>query len=306
MGSESLEVPLSTEDVLLGIVLPGAIALIVLFIGWSRWRRNAPRASGHWAAPVAFAIAFVTGFIELNHGVPSFPPAESSHRLFFLVPGLLLIALVLNLRKLTTIGAALIVAIVSAAAFRYGLAFKFRTMAPTHALTWTAICAVVVTLWWIALTSYAKSSPRIAAPLALFILAGATSVLFMLSDTLSNGRCELTLLAAAAAAVLAAAIFRHFSFARSGGIFMFVILTTLLIGHSYLTAGLTTLDMSLLLSAPIVLWLASLIPLRMKPRKRVVVHLVLLSIPLGIATARAAVAFNRANRTASQSEEADL
>lgn len=307
MGSAGVEIPITIPDALLGIVLPGALAFIILAIGWFRWGKRNPPPTAHWTAPLAFAIAFLVGFINVNGGMPSFPPAESSHRLFFIVPIAMLVALVLNLQKLPGIVRAMVVVFVSGTSFYYVLAFKLNALSPLEAAMLTAVSAIAALVGWFALTQYAKSPPRVATPLALFILAGAISQVLMLSDSLSNGRCVLTLVAAAVAAILAALIFRNFSLAGPGGIFCFVLITMLLIAHTYATAGLNSIDMALLALAPIVLWLASLVPLKWRLSRRVVLQLVLLSIPLGIATVRAVIAFNHANQFSTQpGGESDL
>ncbi len=307
MGSEGVEVPITVQDALLGIVLPGVLAFIVFAIGWFRGRKSDAPRTAHWTAPLAFAIAFAVGFIDVNGGVPSFPPAESSHRLFFVVPIVLLVALILNVRKLPGLVRIVIVELVAAVLFRYVFAFKLNTLMPWQVWIWAGFCAIVTLIFWTALMRYAISAPRIATPLALFILSGAVSLVFMLSDSLSNGRCELTFVAATGAAILAAVTFRNFTPASPGGIFFFALITTLLIGHTFVTAGLQTLDMCLLLSAPVVLWLASLIPQKWRASRRVVVQLLLLSIPLSIATVRAVIAFNHANQFSTQSGgESDL
>jgi hypothetical protein len=307
MGTEGVEIPITPADALLGILLPGAVALVIFAIGGFRWRKDGFARTAHWTAPLAFTVAFVIGFIDLNGGLPSFPPTESSHRLFFIVPAILLIALILNWRKLTPIVRALIVLVTAAAAFRYVLAFKFNILTPSQAWTWMAVSALATLIWAFALLSYAKSASHIATPLALFILAGAISLVFMLTDSLSNGRCELTFVAATGAAIIAALLFRNFSLASAGGTFSFVLLTTLLIGHTCVTAGLKPLDIALLAIAPIVLWLTTLIPLKARPWRRIVLQLVLLSIPLAVATVRAVIAFNHANQISTQSGgETDL
>jgi hypothetical protein len=307
MGSESAEVPITTEDIVVGMLLPAAIALILFVIGWRRWRDNASPARGLWTAPLAIALAIVCGVFQLkHHAFPPYPPAESFDRLFYCIPFVFAVSLLLNIRRLPIWACALAVAIVSAIAFRYVLTFKFNALPPGEAWMWTAFCAAVPLIWWLALDRYADRAPCVAPPVALFILGSAMAVIFMLSDILSDGKSALAIVAAIGSAAIAALFFADFRLGR-GGVFAFVLLTLLLGGHAFVTAGLQATELALVLISPVVLWLASLIPMRsLRPWQRVLIHLLLMSIPLAIATARAAVAFNKANDFGSSSMESDL
>jgi hypothetical protein len=294
MASDSMEVPLSIADVVIGILLPGVIALVIFLIG--RALKNAC-----WTTPLASAIALVIAFFQLDHQLPNFPPAESLDRLFWIIPGVLVIALILNLRKLSIASAGLIVLLASGAAVGYVLAFKFRTLSPVESGMWLLICAIAALAWWFAMVDYERRSPRIAPSLALGILTGVAALLFMLCDTISNGRLELSLVAVIGAAFLASIFLKDFTFSR-GGLFSVLLFTLLLIAHTFVTAGLKPVDLALLLSSPVVLWLASLIPLK-RAWQRVLIQLIILCIPLTTATIRAVVVFNQQNQTTSQSDE---
>jgi hypothetical protein len=286
---------LSLNDILFGIVLPGVVALAVLAVGWWRPRREA-RPRGAWAAPIAFAAAFCIAFVRVNAGMPTWPPGEAIHRLFFAAPVLAIALLLIDLRKIPSLVRGAIAVALAAVAFRYVLNFKWKMLPTMETWLWIGLGVAVTAVWAASFAAHARRTSRATSPIALLLLTGATSLVFMMSDTQSYGLMEMGLVAAAVAALVVAFFAPRFSLA-DGRFFVASLLTLLLVAlsvnaHATAGAGIEPINAAVLVASPIVLWLTSLIrfgKLRLWTRELVVI--LMMCVPLSIAVVRATIKF---------------
>src|SRR5438046_2869659 len=70
------------RDTLLGVLLPAAVAAIVLALAWRPWQRGR-NAEGQWGGPIAIGVGFAAAFWGIL-GRPPFPPVDSTDWLFAL------------------------------------------------------------------------------------------------------------------------------------------------------------------------------------------------------------------------------
>ncbi|HTL30339.1 MAG TPA: hypothetical protein VL282_13995 [Tepidisphaeraceae bacterium] len=301
---------LSLNDILFGVFLPGVVALAVFAVGW--WRpRPASRAGGWWAAPISFAAAFCIGIAQFNGGIPSWPPAEAIHRIFFAAIVLMVVLVITGFPRIPALVRAVVAIVLAAVAFRYVLDFKWKTLPATEAWLWIGLCVAATALWWIGLVAHARRSLRVASPIALLILAGATSLLFMTSDTQTYGSMMLALVAAIAAAIVVALLSTSFTIGDAG-YFLVSLITMLLValsvnGHFAADAGIEPINAVLLFSSPIVLWLASLMPMRkMRPGMRAMLVILAMCVPLSVALVRATVKFQQTYKVKASSDAYEM
>src|SRR2546423_646414 len=118
---------LELRDILWDVVLPGAIAVLVVALSWRAWDRgSAPRA--HWAGPLALGLAFaivLPALIGSKWRLPGLPPGESAGWLFYIAIVGALIGVIDALVSIPSWARLAIVLIFSAASIGVFLSFLF-------------------------------------------------------------------------------------------------------------------------------------------------------------------------------------
>jgi hypothetical protein len=72
------------DALVVAFALPFIISAAILVLLWRRWRTTLARPAGEWRGALALAIGLLTIYVYVL-GLPAFPPAESIHKLFYVV-----------------------------------------------------------------------------------------------------------------------------------------------------------------------------------------------------------------------------
>ena len=280
------------REILYTAAVPFAVAATVLLAAWRPWRRGERGVRrGTWGAPLGVGAGFLAAFALLDGGVPTWPPGEARHWLFYFVVALAVLGVFEALLHAWLPGAAWLRAETVLVVLAAGVFCLFQSMLKNEA--WTAWEAgrrllgmtVLVHAAWAATEVLALRLPRPAAPLVLGGFAAAVALVVMLSGSVLYGRLAGALAAATLSTVLVAFAAGGFSLAR-GGVTVIVptAVAVLFLGYHYVDPGVTAANASLLLAALVAPWVTTIGPLRRKkPWVRTVIAVSLAAIPAVVA-----------------------
>ena len=292
----------SVREILLIAALPFAASLAALLVAWRPWReRDKSVARGDWGAPLGITIGFLAAFALLEKRIPSWPPGESRHWLFYFVAALGVLGVIEALLHAWAPAAAWLRAEAALLCFAAGLFLLFQSMLRNDA--WTPLngachllgMTVLVHTAWASTEVLVLRLPRPAGPLVASTFAGCAGLVVLLSGSVVYGRLGAALATAALAAVVVAVPCRGFSLAR-GGVTVVVPAATalLLLGRYYVDPGVTVTNGALLLAALALPWLVTLRPLRRrKAWVGTVIALLLAAVPAATAVVLAQRSFAR-------------
>jgi hypothetical protein len=300
----SLRPMLTPQEILFTTAVPAGIALLVLLVAWRPWQRARPVIRGHWGAPLAAGLAFLTAYALLDGEKPAWPPAQARHWLFFLAAGLTVLGLLDAL-----LGALLPapewlraeVALVASAALvvrLFASVLSAETWPAPSAVQWIAGMTIAVHVTWVSTEQLARRLPRVAAPLVLLVFTSGVAAVTALSGSLVYGRLAGVLAAVTAVACAVSMAAPAFTLARGGvAVIAPLAVAVLLLGYHLADPGVGAVNGGLLLSALLLPWLSRLRPLRRRrPWVRVTAAVLLALLPVSLAVARAGLAFRRAQQ----------
>ena len=275
---------LTNQDLLRGIVLPVAVALVIALVGaWRRWE---------WAMPIAGGAGFLIAYHAIARAagsVPQWTPRDGADWLYWLaMPLTVIAALDAHFRPRfgwVLGGLAGVVALV--------LIRPISASVPANQM-WVAVFglgAAGVALAWVgefAARRYGAVWPL----LAFTVVLGGAGVVVLASNYKSFGQYGLA--AAAALGPVAVLSFRTPGGARGVALLAATLLAGVLAAaHFYVDPGVTRMNMAVLLAAPLLLLVAIPLPVR-KPWVRGVIGVAATAIAVVAVAAPAALAAKRA------------
>lgn len=285
------------RDILVGAVIPGVVALLLMLIAWRPWRRREPVTGSGWAMPLAvgFAVAFAYAALQMHVLVPgvdvdakrvvfpSTPPADAKAWLLYLslpvgVFGLL-IAVIRKVRWWLYVPLALLV-----------IAGIFKLLMPRQ--DWPTAAAVAAIVWgvWVLFEPLAARSKGMVVPLALWFSATGAAAILMDTGSVKVGQYAGALAAVAGAAVVVALLGKgNVSLARGGAFAFFTLLGGLLV-TGYFYSSVSKYQAIGIVLVPLVAWIDQVPRVaRLKPWKRVLVSVLALAVATAVVAGPAMV-----------------
>jgi len=283
----------NASDLLVGGLLPGTVAVLLLLALWQPWNRRGELRGGP-AAAIALGLAFVVALLALNgrgggdqggwslrRALPAFPPLSSG----WLVYGTLLVTLLASISDAVRLrpavrrrAGAVVVVLVVAAALQTRLGHLWHGIGifepPARAqAAWTmAIGGAGGIVYWLMLDSLAqrRSASRLA--LALLLTAGAGAGVISLLDSTTQG-LYCGALTAGLTAIVIVGLWSGSVAASTGmlGVFAAVFIQIIVRVHVDLPDepfGGTPLKLVLLCAAPLLTGITLIPPLRRWPARR--------------------------------------
>ena len=253
---------LTLPDILYGVALPFAIALVALLITWRPWSKRAEAPVKLRAlATLGILAAFVTAWC-VTPGILSnkvkFPPSDANQWTLFYTVIIALAAIVESLvprMKLWLRG--ILNALVSGGLIALVL---WKPIVPRDQLAIAIGAAVVVVL----ASGIASQRARgVAMPIVLTFYAGIIAVLVMTSGSQKLGQIA-GMLAAAGMASVVVAFWRgkDFSLSRGGGVIALTLIATALLFGGRYYAEVEPRHLWMTLATPVIALVASFIPVR--------------------------------------------
>ena len=280
------------RELLIGVVLPGAIVALVLGAAWLLLgRRPGKRALPRWSVPLAFALAYLPAAYAVNPRFQAWP-ADSTKRLVH-------IALLLGL---VGVGTSLWVSMPpKARAAAHTLAMGVAMWLPLEALgrrgdtgtmlVWVAGATAVAMAFAFLIDRESERRGGWAPPALTALVVMAVSPVLLFGAVATVGQIVGGLVAMLVAAAMVGAVARRFTLHPGGSLVIAGLVTAmLLIGCHFARAQ--WISAGLILAAPAALWLDRLALLARRPVwQRFLIEAALVAIPLG-----AAVAIAQANK----------
>jgi len=274
------------RELLIGVVLPGAIVAVVLGAAWLLLgRRPEKRPLPRWSAPLAFALAY----LPADYAVRSWPevwPADSTKRLVHIALLLGLVGVGTSLwgsmpPKLRVVVHTLAMGV----AMWLPLEALGRSGDTGTMLVWVggATAAAMAFAFLIGKESERRGGWAPPALAALIVMAVSPTLLFGSIATI--GQIVGGLVATLSAAAMVGALAPRFTLHAGGSLVIAGLITGMLaIGYHFGSAQ--WVSAALILASPVVLWVDR-VPLvaRRAWWQRLLIEAALLAIPLGIAVA---------------------
>jgi hypothetical protein len=280
---------LTSSDLLFGVALPFALATLILLVAWRPWRHNG-WLPGFWGGPLAVGASFDTTFAALQGPGHVIRASSAIMWLFYIAVVFTLLALVDARSQLPRVVRGILVFAVTGAGAALLLQFNFtnQTWDRVHGALWLGAIAAIAVLWWASFEQSAVGG-GLTGPLAMAAVGGISALIIAVLVEQTTGQALGALAIALTVAVVLAAWSRRASVERGTAMVLAGIGVSALAGE-YFISSLPFQYVLLIAFAPVTLW-AGRIPAvrRMRPWLRVVIQLVLLCIPLGIAAALAIV-----------------
>jgi len=284
---------LTSSDLIFGVILPFALATVILAIAWRPWKRSRG-TPGLWGGPVACGVAFAAAFALLQGPRHLFPPNSAIMWLFFVAIGFTLLGLIDALVLLPrTLGAILVFA---AAAGGAGLLLKFNFINQNwdalHGVLWLGAIAAMTAFWWASFEQSAVGG-SMTAPLAMAATGGISALIIAVLVEQTTGQALGAMTIALGVAVVLMAWSGKATVARGTGIVVAGIGVSAL-AAAYFISSLPLQYVLLLAFTPAALWVGRVPAIsRLRPWLRSVVQIALLLIPLVVAAVLAVLQARR-------------
>jgi hypothetical protein len=280
---------LTSSDLLFGVVVPFALSAFILLIAWRPWKRTGA-APALWGGAVASGLAFVTTFAVLQGPRHVLVPGSAILWLFYIGLGFTLLGVIDALVRFPRVmrGVAVFVATGSAAALLLRFNFSNQTWDALHGALWLGVIAAVAVLWW-ASFEQAAAGGTITGPLAMGAFSGVSGLIVALLVEQTTGQALGAMAIAFIVAVALLAWSRRASVERGTAMVLAGVGACALAGE-YFISSLPIQYILLIAAAPLTLWVGRIPAIRRRrPWLRIVIQMVLLLIPLGIAAGMAIV-----------------
>jgi hypothetical protein len=280
---------LTSTDLLFGIVVPFALSALILLTAWRPWRRTG-EAPALWGGPVASGVTFVSTFEALEGPRHVLVPGSAILWLFYVAIGFTLLGVIDAMFRLPQVirGIAVFVATGAAAALLLRFNFTNQTWDALHGALWLGLIAAVAVLWW-ASFEQAAAGGTITGPLAMGAFSGVSGLIVALLVEQTTGQALGAMAIAFIVAVVLLAWSRRASVERGTAMVLAGVGASALAGE-YFISSLPIQYILLIAVAPLTLWIGRIPAIRRRrPWLRVVIQMVLLLTPLGIAAGMAIV-----------------
>jgi len=269
---------LSPSDILFGVLLPFALAGLTLTLARLVAKGNS------WAGPAAIGVAFVVAFGCIEGFAHIFPPASAVPWLFHVGLLFTLVGLLDAVVRMPVWVRAIVVSLATVLGAGLLLRFNFvnHTWDALHGSAWLVGIAGVAVIWWCCF-EYAAVNAGVVMPLgAMFIMGIAGLVVMLVADqTIGQALGALAVALGAAAAVVA--WFKDKSLVR-GTAAVVAGVGACSLAAAYFVSDVPIVDLALVAIAPPLLAASGWLPLgKGRPWLRVLIRLVIVLIPLGIA-----------------------
>jgi hypothetical protein len=270
---------LSPTQILLGLLIPSALAAALAILGWLTTGKSHGATLGV-AAALAFAYKPMTG------QWPPFPPVSTTDwPLYFLFP-LTLIALFEKkipwpLRPLITL--------IASAALAW-LTLKPLSPGPLAA----AIVALAATISWTLIEPLTTRRPGVTAPILLWLLSTGSALLLLLGASPRLGFLAVTLAGIFGAYFLFSLLLKKNPISAGPALLCIPLLSAWL-SYAYLDSSvITPLELTLLTAAPLLAWIPELPKIsNLKSWKRELLRAALVAAPIAAAIVLAAIQFKK-------------
>jgi hypothetical protein len=274
---------LTKSDLVFGVILPFALATVILAIAWRPWKRSRG-APALWGGPLACGLAFAATFALLQGPSHLFPPNSAIMWLFFVAIGFTLLGLIDALVSLPRVVRALL--LFAAAAGGAGLLLKFnftnQTWDAVPGALWLAAIAATTVFWWASFEQSAAGA-SMAAPLAMGATSGVSALIVAVLVEQTTGQALGAMTIALGVAVVLMAWSGKATAARGTAMVVAGIGVSALVA-AYFISSLPLQYVLLLGIAPATLWIGRVPAIRrLRPTLRVIVQIAILLIPLVVA-----------------------
>lgn len=252
---------LRPTDILYGIALPFAIALLTFAITWRPWQKREMHPSpSRCIAGIGIVIAFAAAYLMVQGILPRpirFPPRDSTHWLLFFTP-MIAIAALLDATVRAKGWIRVIGAVILGGTFIALLLWK-----PIVSAQWLALAIGATVVVILAAEQASHRARGIALPIVLTMFAGSIAIVIG-----TSGSQKLALVAGAVAAASSAGIVvalwrgRPFDLSRGGGAMVIALLAVAVLICGKFFASVSTAHLIMLLAMPVIAWVASMLPLK--------------------------------------------
>lgn len=243
-----------------------------------------------WGGPVASGLAFVSTFAVLQGPRHVLAPASAILWLFYIGLGFTLLGVIDALFRLPQVirGTVVFVAAGAAAALLLRFNFANQTWDALHGAVWLGGIAAVAVIWW-ASFEQAATGGAITGPLAMGAFSGVSGLIVALLVEQTTGQALGAMAIAFIVAIALVAWSRRASVERGTAMVLAGVGACALAGE-YFISSLPIQYILLIAVAPLTLWIGRIPAIRRRrPWLRVVIQMVVLLIPLGIAAGMAVV-----------------
>lgn len=290
----------SVTNLLLGNVLPLLLAVIVLILA-ARPRQHGDRPRGAWGGPLGLVAALVAGFAVIAGGLPALPPAAVIGWVFWSAILLGLVGVVQSLppwpprRRWVPMAETLVTLLVCCCLMGLLIPPAIRDQwSSTQRGLWLGGLGLGATAWWFVFERLARHR-SVMASLTMALAGTAISILLLLTAGIVYARVAGVLAGAAGVALPVLLLFPALTL-RHGTAFVFAPLAFGMLGMGLFLSDdatpLTPVMFALVASAPVLMGLSLLLPIR-RVGLRWTLALVVLIAPLATAAALATPAFFR-------------
>jgi hypothetical protein len=275
--------PLLIEQMLLGVVLPAAVALAV-FVLARTWRRD---SLGRIGTVLAIGGGYLAGHLALR-GWPPFPPAESTQWLVFLVLLVTFLGAVdVTSRVPDWVRWAVRAAVSLAVPCLLLQPLVDHAWSPAVAMQWISLTALAIFASWSFLDWLASRTHGATLPLVLLIVSVGTSLVLLFSGSASLGQLAGVLAATMGVSLLLAFLRPGFSLGHGAVPVAMVLLAGLWINGKFY-AEVPTASAAMLILAPAAIWgVQAAVSKSSRPWQEVAIRSVAVSIPVLLAVALA-------------------
>lgn len=269
------------RDILVGVILPGVVALLVLLVGWRPWQRAYPVEEGEWAGPLAIGLAFAAAYAGLQQyflmpGVdpvdaealpwPTFPLPDAKLWLMVLAVPVAIVAGVDSIVR-RRVWVSLIVAIAATG--------MFKLLLPRQPWYVPMVIAGLVWVVGFAADVVAERMRGVAVPVVLWLTAVGAAMVLVDGSSQKLGQYAGALAAAAGAAGVVALLAADGAPLARGGVYAFVTILAGLLAAGHFYGDVTRFTAIAILVAPAFAWAGELPGVnKIGPRKRSLISVV--------------------------------
>lgn len=257
---------LDLDELLRGVVLPGALVVVALSLGWRVWRRG-ESPTPRWVNGVTLGIAFAAGLLAINRVWPTLPPRGYRDWLVLLGPLLggltLLLPLAARAPRIAVRPVRLLL-LSAGAALAVGVIVSGRSHAfgPYELWTWLLVAFLCTYVAMLSADAIAPRLPTWTLSLVLTLYVAVGAWLLGVGGSRLLAQYGGALATTTAATFLFSLLLRRFTLA-GGGAAVLVAMQAALLLVGVLFSEMPRYEATLLLLGPVALWIGLLLPPRL-------------------------------------------